>query len=388
MKILYVTDALAIWGGLERVLVNKANYLASHMGYEVSVLTVNHGHHEFPFQLNSSISYSDLNVPFHFQYKYSGVRRLLFLRRLHRDFCEKFKRYLNDIRPDIIVCVRIEFVKDILLVKGNIPLIFESHATFWTSRFEGAGWLRRIHTFWMNLSARKVDAVIALTKGDAAVWQKINHSVYVIPDMVNLNDSGNFSDVQSKSVLFVGRLSQQKGIISLLEIWQLVYQQHSDWELHVYGEKGDIDETLYRRLLTNEGGIILHQPTQHIMEEYKKHSVLLLTSRYEPFGMVLPEAMSCGLPVISFDCPYGPKDIISDMEDGFLIKNQSVDDFAKYLCILIENPEKRSQMGYSAEKSSQRYSAKFIMPMWETFFTRINSQRYNTNYLGDKFCQQ
>ena len=368
MRILYVTDALAIWGGMERVLVEKANYLANHDGYEVFMLTVCQGDHPFPFPLAPQVTHVDLNIQYYVQYQYSGIRRMLSLRRLHHDCREGIQHQLSAIRPDVIVCSRIEFVADICRVKGDIPLVFESHSSFWTSRFEGTGLLRRLHTWWMNQSARKVQAVVALTEGDAAAWRKINKKVFVIPDAVHLNETSLFSDLQSKSAVFVGRLSRQKDIGSLLTVWQLVRQRHPDWQLHVYGEKGDIKEPIWQQLQADGLGVTVHSPTADIMNVYQQHAMLLLTSRYEPFGMVLPEAMSCGLPVIAFDCPYGPADIVTDGVDGFLVKDRDIKDFADKVCRLIQNQDLRRQMGQAAIRSSQRYQADQIMPAWYKMF--------------------
>jgi len=374
MRILYVTDALAIWGGLERVLVEKANYLASHDGCEVFMLTVCQGSHSFPFPLDYQVTHVDLNVPFHEQYHYSGIRRMLSLRRLHYVCRERIRHQLSTIRPDVIICSRIDFVGDICRVKGDIPLLFESHSSFWTSRFEGAGLLRRFHTWWMNLSARKAQSVVALTKGDAAMWRKVNRNVYVIPDVVRLNGTKMYNDEQSRSVVFVGRLSRQKDIASLLAIWQMVRQRYSDWHLHIYGQRGDIEETLWQQLQADGSGITIHPPTAYISDVYRQHAMLLLTSRYEPFGMVLPEAMSCGLPVVAFDCPYGPADIITDGVDGFLVKDRDINDFADKVCLLIGNPNLRRQMGQVAIRSSQRYHADQIMPAWHDLLDLLTAK--------------
>ena len=371
MRILYVTDALAIWGGLERVLVEKANYLATHNGNEVFMLTISQGEHPFPFPLDNMVTHADLNIPFYTQYQYSGIRRLLSLRRLHRDCRKGIRQQLNYINPDVILCPRIEFVKDICKVKGYTPLVFESHSSFWTSRFERAGLLRRLHTWWMNQSAKQAQAVVTLTEGDAAAWKKVNNHVFVIPDVVHLNEKEVYSNVDAKSAIFVGRLSRQKNIGCLLSIWQLVRQRHPDWQLHVYGEKGDIEEPLWQQLHEEGNGITVHSPTTEILNVYQQHAMLLLTSRYEPFGMVLPEAMSCGLPVIAFDCPYGPADIITDDMDGFLVKDWDIMSFADKVCLLMENQDLRQQMGQAAIRSSQRYRSDRIMSVWQELFESL-----------------
>ena len=375
MRILYVTDALAIWGGLERVLVEKANYLATHNGNEVFMLTISQGEHPFPFPLDNMVTHADLNIPFYTQYQYSGIRRLLSLRRLHRDCRKGIRQQLNYINPDVILCPRIEFVKDICKVKGYTPLVFESHSSFWTSRFERAGLLRRLHTWWMNQSAKQAQAVVTLTEGDAAAWRKVNNHVFVIPDVVHLNEKDVYSNVDAKSAVFVGRLSRQKNIGCLLSIWQLVRQRHPDWQLHVYGEKGDIEEPLWQQLHEEGNGITVHSPTTEILNVYQQHAMLLLTSRYEPFGMVLPEAMSCGLPVIAFDCPYGPADIITDDMDGFLVKDWDIMSFADKVCLLMENQDLRQQMGQAAIRSSQRYRSDRIMSVWQELFESLGPKQ-------------
>ena len=371
MRILYVTDALAIWGGLERVLVEKANYLATHDGNEVFMLTITQGEHPFPFPLDNMVTHVDLNIPFYTQYQYLGIRRLLSLRRLHRDCRKGIRQQLNYINPDVILCPRIEFVKDICKVKGDTPLAFESHSSFWTSRFERAGLLRRLHTWWMNQSAKQAQAVVTLTEGDATVWMEVNNHVFVIPNVVHLNEKDVYSNVDAKSAVFVGRLSRQKNIGCLLSIWQLVRQRHPDWQLHVYGEKGDIEESLWQQLHEEGNGITVHSPTTEILNVYQQHAMLLLTSRYEPFGMVLPEAMSCGLPVVAFDCPYGPADIITNGVDGFLVGNRDIQQFVDKVCLLIENEKLRREMGQNGIKAAERYKEDMIMSLWNNLLEKL-----------------
>ena len=96
-----------------------------------------------------------------------------------------------------------------------------------------------------------------------------------------------------------------------------------------------------------------------------------MTSAYEPFGLVLPEAMSCGIPVVAFDCPYGPSDIITDGKDGFLIRNFDIQLFAEKVCLLMDKPDLRKKMGKAGAASSRRYEAKLIMPQWKVLFEKI-----------------
>lgn len=361
-----MTDAFAVWGGMERVLADKMNYLVGQYGYEVNLLTVNQGDHSFPFQLNDGIRHVDLQIQMHQQYNYHGIRRVLIRRNLNRLLKSRIDKVINEIQPDIILCVKFDFVGVINCVKGNIPLIVESHTLYKAELIDGSGWLRRFHVFLFKRYIRKADAVVALTEGDAADWRKISSKVFVIPNVVHLNNCGQYSSCMEKSVVFVGRFTEQKDFSSLLQIWQKVHQIHPDWKLDIYG-----DGELKKQVSTTKSAIIVHQPTRNLMEEYEKHSILILTSLYEPFGLVLPEAMSCGLPVVAFDCPYGPADIITDGVDGFLVGNRSIETFAQRVCQLIESDDLRRQMGQAGMLSSQRYQVERIMPLWKELFENL-----------------
>ena len=117
--------------------------------------------------------------------------------------------------------------------------------------------------------------------------------------------------------------------------------------------------------------IVVFDPTPDIFDKYRENSILLLTSIYEPFGLVLPEAMSCGLPVVAFDCPYGPADIITDGVDGFLIRDRNVEEFANKVCLLMDNMDLRVKMGRAGIESSKRYDESRIMPLWKQLFDRL-----------------
>ena len=114
--------------------------------------------------------------------------------------------------------------------------------------------------------------------------------------------------------------------------------------------------------------IHIHQPTDCIFDVYRESSILVSTSLFEPFGLVIPEAMSCGLPIVAYNCPFGPSSILSDGNDGFLIQNNDQRAFADRLCQLMSDGTLRSQMGRAAIISSCRFEAKQIMPQWKTLF--------------------
>ena len=371
MRILYITDALAVWGGIERVLRDKANYLVEHYGYDVHIVTTDQGPHPIPYPLDERVKVHDLDIRFHHQYRYCGFKRIFTYWKLHRLFKQRLKSCIEQIKPDVLVCIRIESVNSIISVKGDIPLICESHSMCYAYLYENATFLYRLRFWWARKNIRKADCIVALTEGDANDWRRSHPNVKVIPNIVHLNDTGRYSDLQSKKVIFVGRFSAQKDFGSMIEIWRLVHQRHPDWELHAYGE-GEQKEGFQKEIAKSNINITLHEPTANIFNKYLESSILCMTSLYEPFGLVLPEAMSCGLPVIAFNCPYGPDDIITDGVNGFLIKNRNQETFAKQICLLMDSTELRQKIGYMAAKSVSRYQTEVIMPKWKSFFETIN----------------
>lgn len=372
MRILYVCDALTIYGGLERVLIEKANWLVEHGDCEVCLLTVNQGSHPIPYPLHPNVLYDDLDIRFYQQYQFPFWQRFFMSRQLRHLFRERLANKIQKLMPDLIICARLDYVRDILKVKGAIPVIFESHSSRLACRFEDKGLLRRLHVWYLQLAVRKVQMVVSLTNGDADEWRKLTPHVCVIPNVVHLNKSGSFSNCTTRSVIYVGRFCKQKDIRSLLHIWKLVYERHPDWRLHIYGGYGEEQETIFADIKQINANILVHEPTSDIIERYKENSVLLLTSRYEPFGLILPEAMSCGLPVVAFDCPYGPKDIVDDGVDGFLVSDRDIEKFVDRVCLLIENCSLREKMGQNGVRSSQRYAEKQIMPLWIQLFEQIS----------------
>ena len=370
IRIVYITDAFAVWGGLERVLADKMNYLVEQYNYDVHLLTINQGTHDIPFFLNSAIGYQDLGIGMHRLYGYHGLVRLIIRQKIKRLLKQRMKNVIFNLSPDIVVCVKFDFAGLLLKLKGNIPLIVESHTMCHSEKMDGSGLLRRLHVWLFKRNVSKVETVVSLTEGDADDWRRINTNVFVIPNVVHLSDSHWHATLRDRVVIFVGRFSSQKDIQSMLGIWSQVNEKHPDWQLRIYGD-GELKDYYMPIIQGMDANIHVFPPTPAIVEKYFESSILILTSLFEPFGLVLPEAMSCGLPVVAFDCPYGPAEIITDGVDGFLIQNRNVEAFADKVCQLIEDETLRKKMGEAGILSSKRFSADIIMPQWKALFERL-----------------
>jgi len=370
MKIVYVNRVFAVWGGLERVWTDKMNAFSEISSNEVCLVTTDQGAHKVPFPLNKEVRHINLDIRFFQQYRYHGLKRYWKYYQLIRLFQRKIKTLIETESPDVLITSASEFVGFLVECKGEVPLIVESHGTFDRPfHMQTKTITNRIKKFFHYKALSKAEQIVALTHGDAEQWRKINPNVSVIPNIVTMNDTDVYSDCEAKRVIFVGRMDSQKGYQYLDVIWRIVEKRHPDWRLDIYGEDADLPEN--HGLIPKGEHVYPHPQTLDILDKYKESSILILTSIYEPFGLVMPEAMSCGIPVVAFDCPYGPSEIISDGKDGFLIECYDVEAFANRLCMLIENEALRKQMGQYAAQSSLRFKKEVIMPQWNNLFKSL-----------------
>lgn len=367
MKIIYLYPSLAAHAGTERILADKMNLLTRYYGYEVYFITSDQGLHPMAFEIDSRIRNIDLGICFYRRFRYNAVRRLFEYHRMMKLYAARLKECLKQIEPDIIVCTTEQDVGKLLKVKGSVPLVVESHLNF--SRPDS--FLHCVQNRINHYYIGKANIVVTLTENDACRWRGISSRVYVIPNVVHLNNSDVYSQCTNKRVIFAGRFSAQKGIGLLFDIWLRVNKEHPDWRLDMFGD-GEQWEIYRKKAETTNCNIGVYHSSDDIFAEYMKSSMLLLTSIYEPFGLVLPEAMSCGLPVVAFESD-GPCDIITDGEDGFIVCKRDVEVFANCVCQLIEDKQLRQRMGQNAIQSAQRYAPEHIMPMWKQFYESLIS---------------
>lgn len=369
MKILYIFRSLAVYGGIERILVDKMNFMSDRYGVDVFLLTSDQGSHPISFNLSNSVHHEDFNICFYRQYRFYGLRRLIVTWKLNHKYRYLLADRIRKINPDIIICTTADRIGTIAKLKGSIPLVVESHSICIRTLNHGRIWLqRKIYRHRFLRSLCKADMIVALTEGDAKEWRKYHPQVMVIPNFVHPHEK-HMSDCTSKKVIFVGRFDYQKRAQDAIRIWRKVREQHPDWVLDIYGD-GDMYQEI-SSLASSVGGVVVNQPTPQIFQAYQDCSFLISTSLFEPFGLVISEAMSCGLPVVAFDCPYGPADIISDGIDGYIVRNRDFLLFSKRVSELIESFDLRQKMGRFGVQSSRRYQIEAIMALWLSLFMKL-----------------
>ena len=369
MKIAYVYSTLATWGGVERILVEKMNLLAGYDDYEVYVVTYNQGDHPLPFRLDSRVRHTDLKVRTHVKYQYHGLHRLWEGWKRDRLLCRRLREKLAEVAPDIIVTTTNGELSLLCRLKGRTPLVVESHGGYnHLIDYPNHSWVHRLDIGRRYRLLKKADAIVPLTESDAKKWRTHYNQVHVIPNVVHLNPTGRLSTLDQKRIIFAGRLAEQKGIPELLAVWRMTHRRHPDWQLEIYGEG---DHNFVRQLAK---GLQVYAPVANIFEKYCACSMLVLTSRWEPFGLVIPEAMSCGLPVVSFEGD-GPDSIITNGVDGFLVANRDVGVFTDRVCQLIDDEQLRHRMGESAIQAAQCYTPDRVMPLWRQLFESLTTYK-------------
>jgi glycosyltransferase involved in cell wall biosynthesis len=364
MKLLYITNGINSSGGLERVLSIKASCLAEDYGYEVTILSLNDNHINPFYTFSDKINHVSISVKGNaFQYVKSYIFGL--------------KEIIKLINPDVIsVCddgLKGFFIPKLLF--KNTPIIYERHVSKEVELQQDYSFLKKkiVRSKWalMEYLAKDFDCFIVLTKGNIQEWSKLRN-ILIIPNPLSFYPDVS-SSLQNKKVIAVGRQAYQKGYDLLLQTWQIVHDKCPDWELEIYGKK-DLSFN-FEELACNlrlEKNIYFLDPEKNIIKKYLDSSIYVMSSRYEGFGMVLIEAMACGVPCVSFDCNYGPSDIIHNNLDGFIVEKENTQALAEKLILLIENENLRLKMGKEAKKSVQRYMPKEIVAEWDILFKKLN----------------
>ena len=193
----------------------------------------------------------------------------------------------------------------------------------------------------------------------------------MIPDPLPIKVN-SCSPLTAKRVITIGRYSYEKGYDLLLKIWSIVEKECTDWQLDIFAMG---DPTPYVKIMDelsiDKKRCHLNSSVVDVENEYINSSILVQPSRTEGFGLVLVEAMACGLPVISFDCENGPRSIITEGEDGFLISTFNVESFADRLVQLMNDDKLRKTMGEKGQRKSQYYQIDTVGNQWKQLFDEL-----------------
>ena len=366
-------------GGIVRTVLNLAGQLAGH--HDVTVISVIRQRDEpgYPIPAGVRVRYLDdrREPP-------TGVRKALAdkpTRLFHSrdDIYQRgsawtdlvLARALVTLPGGVLITTRpslhltaAQFTPDRVLVIGQEHINFKTRA-------------KALRRAYVDVAAR-LDALAVLTQADQHDFRRLLRGspteIAAIPNALPWRWETP-APLTNKVVIAAGRLHRQKGFDQLIEAYEPVARARPDWQLHIYGSGGE--ESALRRQIQDRGlsdTVVLKGRTERMAEAMADSSIYALSSRFEGFPMVLLEAMSVGLAVVSFDCPRGPAEVISPGQNGLLVTNGDIAAFGNALLSLIEDEESRRRMGANAFQSAQAYEPEAIVQRWEDLFTQLGQR--------------
>ena len=358
--------------GVERTLTDKINYM-SDQGHDVTLVTYEQGLHSYVFELSPKVNCVDLDCRFFTLYKYSLVKRLRKLWMMERRFRQALNRLIEERHPDVLVTTTYEGIcmNAIMSLRSKVRIIIESHTAF-THDMMGGPFSKRIKNYFSLRTMNNCRLLIALTHGDANCWQKYISHVTSIPNPVSFYcEKIDSQSRENGRIIAVGRFHPQKRFDRLINAFSGIAMKYPLWHIDIYGEGPDKD--VLQEQIDNLGlhnRINLMRPTLDIQSEYLRSELFVFSSDYEGFGLVLIEAMSCGVPPISTDCPFGPSEIIEDGVSGLLCKMDVLDLAAKMEWMIVHEIE-RKEIGVNAYKAAARYKKENVMKEWEAAYLSV-----------------
>lgn len=370
VKLIYHLNSLYNPGGMERVTLNKAAWWAAR-GHEVVIVTTDQKGRPSFFPVPEGVRTVDLGINYHDAAGLGLLRQTLAFpgkRRLHR---RRLEELLLRERADIVVSLYPGESSFIPSIKDGSKKVLELHQGRFFHRQYGNRGLRgvidRLRERADSIMVRRFDRFVVLTREDLADWGRVPN-IISIPNAATM--TGAASDCSAHRVIAVGRLDFQKGFDRLIEAWEPL----GDWTLEIFGQ-GEWKERLETMIAARGLGDSVHinAPSRDIRSEYAGSSVLVMTSNYEGFPMALVEGLSCGLPAVCYDFKCGPKDMIENGVNGFIVHNGDAEGLRRALRTLMEDDALRVRMGREAAGTAERYSEEKVMAEWENCFRSILS---------------
>ena len=375
MRILYCIPMLYHSGGMERVLTQKVNWLAAHTSHEFTILTTEcmpEGVSDIYFPLNPKIQVAHLNIDFNADYATPLLMKWYGHMRRMRIYKRALAQYIKAHKIDLCISLggkEIAFLQALpCRTIAELHFAKDQRRQLLESNHVGRIWslLGKIRTWQLVRAVKPLEQLVVLTEEDRVDWQKAGcKNVICIPNPCSLDGQKlPIPTEQSKTVLAVGRLHEQKGFDLLLRAWKPIEQQHPEWKLRIVGEGPKRKELEEQCAALNLQHACFAGQTRDIVSEYCNASLFVLSSRFEGLPLALIEAMWCGLPCISFDCPHGPSVLLADNK-GWLVSNGDISALGRQIEYAIAHLDEAKERAHNAQAYTHNaFGEDIIMSQW------------------------
>lgn len=359
MKIAFLLSDITNIGGIERVTTMLATEFSKYQDVEVDIISLFRGREKINYPIPNTINNIYITKKPNARKPHSILRIVSLLKNV-----KYIKNHFDTHQYDYIIAQSFPIVFILSLCKKDLSNVFaveHVHCRYYNKLIE----------YVRNKVYSRVKNIVVLTKSDKYFFDLYFSSdkTIIIPNPCDIVVKHK-SKLLNKSIISIGRLEYQKGYDTLIKVFKRINKEYPDWCLNIYGD-GSLRNKLYTQIMQNNLSevIKLCGTTNDINGHLRESSFYVMSSRFEGFGMVLVEALSQGVPCVSFNCPNGPSDIIQNYKNGILVEDQNEKALYDAIKYMIEHPEERKIMGEYAVNSIDKFSTQYIVPMWINLFS-------------------
>lgn len=378
-SVTFLVHNLYFMGGTTRAITNSANLL-SKAGYQVHIISVFKGHIEPFFPLNSSIQITPI-----IDYTKGSKKRMvnILFNRMNHFFPKIFaakeihpdepgiKQFSRFIEKQIIQTIQSVNTDVLISTRASYNLLVAKYANKSVLRIAQEHMLFTKHTDDLQQAIKEsystFDKVTTLTRADAEQYKFFlpSEKIFVLPNSLPEELENLSVNKKDKIIISAGRFEEEKGFDLLINAIAKIKDNMNTWQVHIYGD-GPEKSNLLQLIRDNrlENIIVLNSSTKELHKKMLQSQIYALPSRFEGFGMVLIEAMATSNAVVAFNCPVGPKEIISHNENGVLVDELDIEQFAIALQMLILDETKIKKLANKGKKKSKEYQQQSIIKLW------------------------
>jgi glycosyltransferase involved in cell wall biosynthesis len=373
MRILYLINTITGSGGLQKIILDKANYMVEYWGFEVHFLCGRNVKKDILYNVNHH-----LNIHYVHPKESNSLNPNRFARLI------KYKSIIKEINPDMVIVCNNK-IEDFLVpfltnkrtlkeIHGSYQSLIYGYRSLMGEKLGLKVWKAKVDSCYKQLLFPRLlshfDHAVFLTKEDKRLWNVPNGTV--IHNFVeSKQDVTCRNNVKSYFAIAIGRLEKNKGFIDLIKAWKKVVSKHVDLKLKIFGvgrQEQELKNLIAQLKLIDN--VALMGYSSHIWEEYPNASILVSATYTEGFSLIIAEAQTCGLPAIFYDAPNGPKEIINHGVDGLLCPVGNIEEFAKNVLMLAEDEKLLDDMSKNAVKNAKRFDKYHIMQQWYNLLKR------------------